>query len=361
LKVEEVQRDIHKMLSSQNCSNKKSTYQVLPDRNVQSDQIGKLSKEADVNKSVPDLRNDSEIRTSKNPQQTHVINSLCNQLPHLQEQCFVATDTETQSINEIDVEYIKVEADPLQIENDDTGSVEDSVHVCSDRVKCESPTNKLLYRLLTSDKRCNFSTHTRTVSTPYDTPGQTLQQRNNEKVADKTLIPIDNFRSKCNESSVANEGESDLEEIQDSASAQFQGDIKNTAASSEPGCQRYHSVFMWNSTLYKIFCFVLQFCVHLFAYALQTQYFDVTVFQVHNHYNGKLYNFLYPFHCCEQKTHYRMKFISGQFLNHHFIAAFHLVASNHADMTEYNLIAKAVFWRWHLIIVVCRQLQHCSL
>jgi hypothetical protein len=271
LKVEEVQQNIHKMLSSQPYSTKKRVSDILADRNVQSDQICDISKENDVNKSVnnlevspdadpcvPDLRNDREITTYKNPSQIHIINNLHNQLPHLQEQCFAAADTESRSINEIDVEYIKVEADPLQIENDDIGSAEDSVQVCSDSVKYESPTSKLLYRLLTSDRRCNFSTHTRTISTACDTPRQTNQYRNNEKDADKTLIPIDNLRYKCNESSVSKERESDIEEIQDSVAAQFQGHIRNTAASSEPGSKRYIFVVMWKKTLcITLFCFTV--------------------------------------------------------------------------------------------------------
>jgi hypothetical protein len=252
LKVEEVQQNIHKMLSSQHYGNKKCVSRILADRNVQSDQICDVPKKNNVNKSVnnlevsrdahtcvPDFRSDSEITTFKNVAQMCVINSAPNCLTHLQEQCFVATDTETEGVNETDVEYIKVEADPLEIENDDISSAEDSEQVCSDSVKCESPTSKLLYRLLTSDRRCDYSAHASTVSTTCDSPSQTIQYRNNEKAADKTLIPIDNLRNKSNISSASKEGESDIEEVQVSTAARFQGHTRNTAASSETGSQRY--------------------------------------------------------------------------------------------------------------------------
>jgi hypothetical protein len=250
------------MLSSQHYNAKTCASHIQAKRNVNRDDVGDLSKENDVNNSVnnvevcqdggpcvPDPRNDSELTTYTNPSNTCVMDSSHNQLPRLQDQCFVATGTGSQSNNEIDVEYIKVEADPLQIENDDTGPAEDSVEVCPDSVKCESPTSKLLYRLLTSDKRCNFSTHIRTVSSAYNTSSQTVQYRNNETAANKTILPIDNLRNKYNQTSVSKEGESDVEEIQDSTAVQFQSHITNTAASSEPGSQRYVFVVMWMKIL----------------------------------------------------------------------------------------------------------------
>ena len=264
------------MLSSQNVNANKCVSHKLTNRNFQSDNVCDLSQENDVNNSVnnvevcqdagpcvPDLRNDSELTSSS---ETRVMDSSHNQLPHLQDQCFVATDTESRSINETDVEYIKVEPDPLEIENDDTGPTEDSVQVCPDSVKCESPTSKLLYRLLTSDKRCNFSTHIRTVSTACNTPSQTVQYRNNETAANKTLLPVDNLINKYNETSVSKEGESDVEEIQDSTAAQFQSRVSNTAASSEPGSQRYVFVIIWMKILCITFCSVSWFCENLFLH-----------------------------------------------------------------------------------------------
>ena len=281
LEVEEVQQNIHKM-SSQNYKAKKCVSHVLANRNFESDDVCDLSQENNVNNSVnnlevcqdvgpcvPDLRNDSELTSSS---ETRVMDSSCNQLPHLQDRCFVATDTEARGINEMDVEYIKVEADPLEIENDDTGPAEDSVQVCPDSVKCESPTSKLLYRLLTSDKRCNFSTHIRTVSIACNAPSQTVQHRNNETSANKTILPIDNLRNKCNETSVSKEGESDVEEIQDSTAARFQSRVTNTAASSEPGSQRYVVVVMWVRLLCITFSSVLWFCEHLFVHVHHTKY-----------------------------------------------------------------------------------------
>lgn len=306
--MEEVQQNIHKMLSSQNYNAKKCVSRILANRNFQSDDVCGLSQENDVNNSVnnlevcqdagpcvPDLRNDSELTSSS---ETHVMDSSRNQLPpHFQDQCFVATETESRSLNEIDVEYIKVEADPLEIENDDTGPAEDSVQVCPDSVKCESPTSKLLYRLLTSDKRCNFSTHIRTVSTACNTPSQTVQYRNNETAVNKTILPIDNMRNKYNETSVSKEGESDVEEIQDSTAAQFQSRVTNTAASSEPGSQRYVFVVIWINILCITFSSVVWLCEHLFVHVRYTKYIDITVFQLHNHYRVKLYHFfIIPLH-----------------------------------------------------------------
>jgi len=252
LKVEEVQQNIHSMLSSQSYGTANCVSHILGHRKFQSDQIGDVSVKADMNKSAnnsevsrdvpscsPNFRNDSKITTSNNVAQACVINISPNCLSQSQEQCFVPTDTETDGINETDVEYIKVEADPLQIENDDTGSAEDSVHMFSGTITSESPTSKLLYRLLTSDKRCDYSQDPSAVSTPCDTPSVTVHYRNNKKVADKTLIPIGNLRNKCNRNSVLKAGESDVEEVQVSTATKIQGSITNTAASSEPGSQRY--------------------------------------------------------------------------------------------------------------------------
>ena len=240
------------MLSSQSYGTTNCLSHILDHRKFQNDRIGDLSVKAGMNKSVnnsevaqdvpshvPYLKNDSENTASKNVAQACVINNSPNCLSHLQEQSFVTTDTETDDINESDVEYIKVEADPLEIENDDTGPADDSVQVCSDSVKCESPPSKLLYRLLTSDKRCDYSKDASTVSAACDTPSETLHYRNNKKVADKSLIPVDNLRNKCPRNSVSKAGESDVEEVQATTATQIQGSIRNTAASSEPGSQRY--------------------------------------------------------------------------------------------------------------------------
>jgi hypothetical protein len=225
---------------------------VLAHRAVQSDQIVDLSKEADVNKSmnnseiprdaashVPGLRNYNEIKTSKNPSQTHVMDSSHHQLSHLHEQCFAATGTESESISHINVEYIKVEADPLQIENDGGNSGIDSVQVCADSIKCEPLGSELVSDLLSSDTKWECTTQASTVSAASDTPSQIHEYRSNKETADKALIAIDNLRNKCSKSSVSKEGESDAEDVQDSIAAKFQGHTRNTAASSETGSQRY--------------------------------------------------------------------------------------------------------------------------
>jgi hypothetical protein len=278
LKVEEVQQNIHEMVCSLNCCTTNRVSRILGHRNVQSDQIVDLSKEGDVNKSmnnseilhyadshVPVLRNDIEIKTSKNPSQTHVMDNSCHQLSHLQEQCFAAADTESESINQINVEYIKLEADPLQMENDGANSAIDTVQVFADSIKCETLASELVSGLLSSDTKCEYTTQANAVCIASDTPSQILEYRSNTETADKTLIPIGNLRNKCNESSVSKEGESDAEEVQDSIAAKFWGSTRNTAASSEQGSKRYIFVVQRKKTLCLTFCFTLQLCEHLFA------------------------------------------------------------------------------------------------
>jgi hypothetical protein len=251
---------------------------ILAHRDVQSDHIGDLSEKADVNKRmnnpgippdadsyVPGLRNHSEIQTSKNLPQTYVMDSSYNQ----QEQCFAATDTEPQSVNQINIEYIKVEADPLQIENY-TSSAVNTVQVFSDSIKCETIAKELVSDQLSSHTKCDYSTHVNTVSSAHDTATQITQYTNNKDTANKTLTPTDNFTNKCNEISASEEGESNTEEVQDSTTAQFQGGIRNTAASSEPGSQRYFFVVMLKKTLRIIFCSILQFCEHLYTFVIHT-------------------------------------------------------------------------------------------
>jgi len=269
LKVEEVQQNIHEMVCSQSCCTTNHVSRFLAHRDVQSDQIGDPSKEADVNKSmnksqlphdadfyVPGLRNDSEIKTQKNPSQTHVTDSSYNHLSDLQEQCFAAPDTQSENINQVNVEYIKVEADPLQIENDDTSSVIDTVQAFSDSIKYEPPTSELVSDLFSSHTECEYTTRANVVSTSSDTPSLIVQYRNNEKAADRTILPIDNLRIKCNKTSVSKQRESDVEEVQDSIAAKFQGGTRNTAASSELGSQRYVLVVIW-ITAKLFFCIMV--------------------------------------------------------------------------------------------------------
>ena len=305
LKVEEVQQNIHEMVCSQSCSTTNHVSRFLAHRDVQNDQIGDPSKEADVNEimnksEIPQdadfyvlgLRNDREIKIPKNPSQARVRDSSNNHLSHLQEQCVAAPDTQTENINQVNVEYIKVEADPLQIENDDTSSAINVVQVFSDSIKCEPLPSEIVSGLLSSHTKCEYTTQANAVSTASDTPSQTIPYRNNEKAADRTILPIDNLRIKCNKTSVSKQGENDTEEIQDSIATKFQGGTKNTAASSEPGSQRYVFVVMWIKILCISFFSILWFFEHLFAFVHQTKYVDITVFQLCNHYSVKLYHFL---------------------------------------------------------------------
>jgi len=268
LKVEEVQQNIHEMVCLQSrCCTTNNVSRFLAHRDVQNDQIGDPSKEADVNKSmnrseipqnadfyVPGLRNDSEIKTPKNPTQTHVTDSSYNHMSHLQEQCCAALDTQSENINQVNVEYIKVEADPLQIENDDTSSAIDTVQTFSDSMKYEPLTSELVSDT-SSHTKCEYTSQANVVSTANDTPNQTIQYRNNEKPADRTILPTDNLRIKCNETSVSKQRENDTEEIQDSIAAKFQGGTRNTAASSELGSQRY--VFVVDIMHKLLFCFMV--------------------------------------------------------------------------------------------------------
>jgi len=293
------------MVCSQSCCTTNHVSRFLAHREVQNDKIGDPPKEADVNKSmnkseipqdadfyVPGLRNDRDIKTPKNPSQTCITDSSYNHLSHLQEQCFAAPDAQSENINQVNVEYIKVEADPLQIENDDTSSAIDTVQVFSDSIKYEPLASELVLDLSSSHTECEYATQANAVSTASDTPSQTIQYRNNEKAADRIVLPIDNLRNKCNETSVSKQGENDTEEVQDSIAAKFQGGTRNTAASSELGSQRYVFVVMWIKILCISFYSVLWFCEHLFAFVQRTKYVDITGFQLCNHYSVKLHHFL---------------------------------------------------------------------
>ena len=268
LKVEEVQQNIHEMVCSQSSCTTNHVSRFPGHRDVQNDQIGDPSKEADANKSmnkseitqdadfyVPGLRNDSEIKTLKNPSQTRVTDSSYNHLSHLQEQCFAAPYTQSETINQVNVEYIKVEADPLQIENDDTSSAIDTVQAFSDSIKYEPLASELVSGLLSCRTKCEYTSQANGVCTASDTPSQTVQYRNNKKVADRTILPIDNLRIKCDETSVSKQRENDTEEAQDGIAAKFQSATRNTAASSELGSQRY--VFVVDIMHKLLFCFMV--------------------------------------------------------------------------------------------------------
>jgi hypothetical protein len=248
-KVEEVQQNIHKMVSSWNYSASELTVSnIRPHcRGIQSDQIGNLSKKEDFIKSVNnseipkdahpivhDLKINNEMKTSKNPSETFDFNNLRN-LSHLQEQRFVAADMKSESIcvSEYNVEYIKVEEDPLQIENDNINSDVDTVQAFSYSMNCESLPRELVSIQLPSYKRCDISVDTSSADFASDTPCQSAEYGKNKKSAPKTLEPINNLRKKCNENCMLDEREGDAKDVQGIASTKFQNGRRNVALNNE--------------------------------------------------------------------------------------------------------------------------------
>jgi hypothetical protein len=138
------------------------------------------------------------------------------------------------------------------------------VQAFSDNIKDEPLTGELVSDLLSSHTKGECTTQANIVSTASDTPSPTIPYRNNEKAAERTILPIDSLRNKSNKTSVSKEGENDTEEVQDSIAAKFQGGTRNTAASNEPGSQRY--VFVkWIQILCITFS-ILWFCENLLAF-----------------------------------------------------------------------------------------------
>jgi hypothetical protein len=244
-KVEEVQQNIHKMVSSWNYgASELSVSNIQPHcRRIQSDQIGNLSKKEDFIKSVNnsefpkdadpvvhDLKISNEMKTSKNPSETFVSNNSCNS-SHLQEQCFVAADMKSESIcvSEYNVEYIKVEADPLQIENGNINSDVDTMQAFSYNTNCESLPSELVSLQLVSDTRCDVSADTSTTVSASDTPSQSIENWKNKKPATLTLEPINNLRKKCDENCMLDEREGDT----GIASTKFQNGRRNVALNNE--------------------------------------------------------------------------------------------------------------------------------
>jgi hypothetical protein len=248
-KVEEVQQNIHKMVSSWNYDASELTVSNIQPhcRGIQSDQIGNLSKKEDfiktVNNSeipkdvhpiVHDRKTNNEMRTSKNPSETFDCNNSPN-LSHLQEQCFVAADMKLESIcvSEYNVECIKVEEDPLQIENDNINSDVDTVQAFSCSINCESLPSELVSNQLPSDTRCNVSADISSTVSASDTPSQSTEYVKNKKPATKTLEPINNLRKKCNENCMLDEREGDTEDVQGIASTNLQNGRRIVALYNE--------------------------------------------------------------------------------------------------------------------------------
>jgi hypothetical protein len=249
-KVEEVQQNIHKMVSSWNYGASELTVSNIQPhcRGIQSYQIGNLLfKKEDFIKSVNnseipkdahpivhDLKINNEMKTSKNPPETFDSNNSRN-LSHLQEQCFVAADMKSESIcvRECNVECIKVEEDPLQIENDNINSDVDTVQAFSYSINCESLPSELVSIQLPSNTRCDVSADTSSTVSASDTPSQSTEYGKNKKPATKTLEPVNNLRKKCNENCLLDERERDTEDVQGIASTKFQNGRRNVAQNNE--------------------------------------------------------------------------------------------------------------------------------
>jgi hypothetical protein len=224
---------------------------VVPDtqphyRNIPSDQTGGLSKEDYLNKSVndselpknvqsdvPDLRINSDIKTCKNPSEMFTFYNSHVILSDLHDESFAEPDTKSESIS-VNVDCIKVEEDPLQIENGDISSDMNTAQAFSDSVNCDSLPSEMVSVQLSSDKNCVFLADTSNVPAG-DSPSQIIQCRKSKEATAKTLVAVNNLRKKCSESSVSEERESDAKEVQDSTSTEFQSAVRNVAPNSESG------------------------------------------------------------------------------------------------------------------------------
>jgi hypothetical protein len=215
-------------------------------RGIQRDQIGNLSKKEDFIKSVNnseipkdahpivyDLKIKNEMKTSKSPSETLDSNNSCN-FSHLREQCFVAADMKSESIcvSEYNVESIKVEEDPLQIENDNINSDVDTAQAFSYSINCESLPSELVSIQLPIDTGCDVSADTSNIVSASDT-SQCTEYGKNRKPATKTLEPINNLRKKCNENCMLDEREGDTEDVQGITSTKFQNGRRNVALNNE--------------------------------------------------------------------------------------------------------------------------------
>jgi hypothetical protein len=255
LKVEDVQRNIHKMVSSWNYGASNIIVSSIQPhyRRIPSDQIGDLSRKYDSNSSEfskgvqsdgPDPNINNDIKTCKTPSHTFVFHNSHNVLSHLHEQCFVATDAESEStsVNELNVECIKVEEDPLQIENDDINSDTETVQAFSGSINCESVPSELVSAQLSSDTNCDLSGDGSIVSAS-DSSSQTMKYRT------KNRKDSSNLGKKYDVSSVSKYMEGDAKEELDSASTKFQSGVRNVTLSNESDnhgkeSQRYISFYM---------------------------------------------------------------------------------------------------------------------
>jgi hypothetical protein len=209
----------------------------LPKKDVLNMNMNNSKFPRDVHSDEPDPCTE----TCKTPSQTFVFYNSCNVLSHLQEQCYVATDAESEStsVNELNVECIKVEEDPLQIKNDDINSDTETVQAFSGSINCESVPSELVSVQLFSDTNCDLLGDTSIVSAS-DSPSQTIQYRT------KNRKNSSNLRKTCDVGSVSKDREGDAEEEADSASTKFESDIRNVTLSNKPGnhgneSQRYVS------------------------------------------------------------------------------------------------------------------------
>jgi hypothetical protein len=130
------------------------------------------------------------------------------------------------------VDCIKVEEDPLQIENDDTKSDMNTLQALSDSISCDTLPSGLVSVQLSGEKNCDFLGDTSDVSSS-DSPCQTVQCRKGKKATAKPLVAINSFRKKCGESSLSEEREGDADGIQDSTSTKFLSSVINVARNSE--------------------------------------------------------------------------------------------------------------------------------
>jgi hypothetical protein len=102
----------------------------------------------------------------------------------------------------------------------------------SDSINCGSLLSGLVSVQLTNGKSCDFLADTNSVAAG-NSLSQTVQCKKSKKATAESLVAVNNVRKKCDENSASGERKSDAEEVQDSASTEFQSDIRNVPQSSE--------------------------------------------------------------------------------------------------------------------------------
>ncbi|XP_021931003.1 zinc finger protein 154-like isoform X2 [Zootermopsis nevadensis] len=234
LDVEEVQQNIHKMVSALNhdanniaVSHTEPRYEKVPSLNKS---VNNSGPSKDIQSDVPDLIINSDVKTCKNPSDMFESFSSHVVLSDVHDKCFVAPDTKSEGIF-FDVDSIKVEEGPLQTVNYICPDVNTAQEI-SKIAHCDSLSSGLVSVQMPSDKNCDFLADTSNISAS-DSLSRTVQCRKTKKTTAKTVVADNNLIKKCEHS--VSEGEGDAEEVEVTTPTKFQNSVRNVALNSGSG------------------------------------------------------------------------------------------------------------------------------